>query len=94
MNDIKDIVRRVVGDMAAQKVPSSVKIENVWLGVLEKKESEHVRLVGFKNGVLMVDVDSSAWLYHMNTRKSKIIELLQQGIPDIKKINFKIGKVK
>ena len=94
MNDIKDIVHRVVGNMAQQQTTSSQKLDGCWQKALEKKELEHTQLVDFKNGSLLVNVDSSAWLYQMNTRKGKILEKLKEEISDIKNINFRVGKVK
>jgi len=93
MDNIKDVVHRVIEQIASKTTQSPEKIERIWLNILDKEEREHTRLVGIKEGRLSVDVDSPAWLYQMNTKKKKFVERLSQEVPDIKAIYFKIGKI-
>ena len=94
MNDIKNIINRVIGDLANKKDQGGKQIASIWCAVLEKKELVHTHVAGLKEGTLFVDVDSPAWLYQMNVKKTKILRLLKEEIPEIKNIRFKIGKVK
>jgi predicted nucleic acid-binding Zn ribbon protein len=93
MDNIKDIVNDVIGKISKEKPGAGDKLQRIWHNLLGKKELQHTNLVGVKDGQLSVYVDSSAWLYQMNIRKHKILERLQEEIPDIKGIRFKLGKV-
>ena len=67
-------------------------IFDAWPRIVGNKEIGHTKLEGFKDETLLVNVDSSAWLYQMNLKKKKILEDLQKGFPKVKKIYFKLGK--
>jgi len=51
-----------------------------------------VMIVGLKDNQLIVNVDSSAWVYHFNLKKNKILQNIQKEFPEIKRIYFKVGK--
>ena len=94
MDDIKDIVYKVIGDMAEKNPDVHNKTERIWQNLLNKQEIKHTKLIGINNGTLAVYVDSPAWLYQMRIRQTKILKQLKEEVPDIKRIRFKIGKVK
>ena len=94
MDDIKDIINKVIGDIAEKKPDIHNKVDRIWQNLLNKKELKHTKLVGINEGTLSVHVDSPAWLYQMRIRQTKIIKQLKEDAPDIKYIRFKIGKVK
>ena len=95
MDNIKDILGRVIAGMSVRTSQNEEhKLEEQWQIALEKDEPKHVRLVGLRNGLLLVNVDSPAWLYQMNLRRVKILERLKSEMPNIQNISFKIGKVK
>ena len=94
MDDIKEIVHRVIGQMAPAQSASSQQLHALWGKALETKELKHTRLSGFKRGSLFVDVDSPAWLYQMNMRQAKILGKLKEDNAEIKNINFRVGRVK
>lgn len=93
MDNIKDIIVKVIGNMAAQKGGDFSDITRVWPTVIEKKALAHTKVVGTKDGIVLINVDSSAWLYQLNINRTKILKKLQSDISDIKNIRFKIGKV-
>ena len=93
MDNIKDIIKNVIGQMGENKLSRHEKIDRIWLNVLNELELKHTKLVGLKNGWLSVYVDSPAWLYQMKIKKNKILERIQEEIPDVININFKIGKI-
>ena len=93
MDNIKDIVHQVVGKMASRMPETQEKLERVWISALQKDEIKHVKIVGIKDGKLMVHVDAPSWLYQMSIRKQKILYQLKEDCPEVKTISFKIGKV-
>ncbi len=94
MENIKNIIPTVFEQMTVKKAEDQGKIFRAWESLIDGKMVKHCLIDGFQDGVLNVNVDSSAWLFQMNCHKTKILEILQEEIPDLKKIFFKIGKVK
>ncbi len=69
-------------------------LEQVWQVILKEHELKHVALGGQRDGNVLVTVDSPARLYHLRMRKAKILKQLQEKIPEIKDIIFKVGEGK
>ena len=93
MDNIKDVVNRVIAQMAKHESTGDDTLERLLGNLLSDLEKKHTKLIGLKNGQVSFYVDSSAWLFQMNIRKNKILEKLQEDKPEIKNISFKIGKV-
>lgn len=94
MDSIKDIIPRVVEDMARSRdhrTGDPGALQRAWQDILEKSELKHTKLVGPRNGNLLVSVDSPAWLYHLRMRKAKILKKLREKMPEIKEITLKVG---
>jgi predicted nucleic acid-binding Zn ribbon protein len=94
MDVIKDVIHDVIGNIAEKNPAKHKKIDRIWLNVLEEAERKHTNFQGIKEGNISVLVDSPAWLYEMRIKKFKILQRLQEELPDIKNIYFKIGKLK
>ena len=94
MDNIKNIVNAVIGNIAEHNPDIHNKIERIWANLLNEKELKHTKIIGVKEYGLLVCVDSPAWLYQMRIRQTKILEQLKEEIPNIKYIRFKIGKIK
>lgn len=94
MDAIKNIITKVIGNIAERTPDTHDKVERIWQNLLNQQELQHTKLFGIKGGVLCVYVDSPAWLYQMKIRQSKIIEQLKDEIPGIKNIRFQIGTTK
>ena len=94
MNTIKDILQQVIGDLSLNKPDDQTKIQRIWQNTIDERTAQHSVLANFSDGILTVAVDSSSWLFQMNLQKKKILEQLQDEMPEIKNIQFKIGKVK
>ena len=94
MDDIKNIVNTVIGNIAEHKPDIHDKVERIWTNILTEKELKHTKIIGIKEDGLLVCVDSPAWLYQMRIRQTKIMKQLKEEIPHIKYIRFKMGKMK
>ena len=94
MNTIKDILQQVIGNLSLNKPDDQNKIQRIWQNIIDTRTAQHSVLSNFSDGLLTVVVDSSSRLFQMNLQKKKILEQLQDEIPQIKNIQFKIGKVK
>ena len=93
MDDIKNIVNAVIGNMAEKNPDVHNKLERIWTNVLNAKELKHTKIIGVKEDGLLAYVDSPAWLYQMRIRQTKILKQLKEELPHIKYIRFKIGKI-
>ena len=93
MESIKDIIPQVIEELTVRKPDDRNKIQRIWQNVTDVQTARHSALLDFSDGVLTVAVDSSARLYQMNLKRKKFLEQLQEEIPDIQQIQFKIGKV-
>ncbi len=94
MDNIKDIVNTVIGNIASQNPDEHNKTERIWKNLLNEKELKHTRIIGIKEETLFVCVDSPAWLYQMRIRQGKLLKQLKEDIPGVKHIRFKMGKIK
>ena len=94
MENIKDIVNTVIGNIAGQNPDIHNKVERIWKNVVNEKELKHTRMMGIKEGTLFVCVDSPAWMYQMRIRQSRILKQLKEEVPQIQYIRFKMGKIK
>ena len=94
MEQIKDIILNVIGNISSGKPEVHNKLQRIWQNFFDKKTLEHTAIVGLRKGELVVHVDSPAWLFQMNLQKRKTLEKLQTEFPELSKIRFKLGKVK
>lgn len=94
MEQIKDIVKQVIGSISSGKPEVHNKLQRIWQNVLDKKAIEHTAIVGLRKGELVIHVDSPAWLFQMNLHKRKLLERIQTEYPELSVIRFKLGKVK
>lgn len=93
MESIRDIIPHVIENLALKKPNTSRNIHEVWK-IVAGNQAEHCTVRDLQKGMLRVNVDSSARMFELSTRKSDLINNLKSEIPDIKDIIFKVGKVK
>lgn len=93
MDNIKDIVKQVVGGLAQGTLQHQSKIQNLWNNILSPEELKHTRLVSFKDGRLVVFVDSSVFLYQLNLKRGQILLRLKNECEEVKNLYLKVGKV-
>jgi hypothetical protein len=93
MDGIQDIVKKVFGEISAKTISEQNKLFETFEKVLKNNNISGVKIAGFKNHQLFVEVDSSARLYQVTLIKNKILDEMKTELPDVEKISFKIGKV-
>ena len=94
MDEIKDIVHRVVEKLSGQNRSRTAHIQDAWNKILELRDGRGTRVSGWKNGTLYVCVDSPARLYQLRLIKDKILKQVQKEVPEINSIHFEVGKIK
>ena len=95
MERIKDTLQSVMQELTATGGRVTGDGPEAWLRkVLTKKELGHIKLNYFRKGILGLNVDSSAWLYSLNLKKTSLLNKLKDFSSEIKEIRFSIGDIK
>lgn len=94
MDDIKEVISQVISDLSSGKQNIQKKLQTVWDHIADDKTKKHTRIDSFEQDVLVVHVDSPAWLFQMRLKRAALLAQCQAEIPQITAIVFKIGKVK
>ena len=87
---MKDILPAVIGEIA-QKRPQEIDIANLWQRISGSPKGS--RVAEIRNGALTVMVDSSARKMILFRKRQELLEELQNKVPTIKSIYFKVGSV-
>lgn len=94
LENIRDIVKAVIGNIANQTTGPHDKAERIWENLTNEKERRHTKVMGVKEDTLFVRVDSPAWLYQMRIQQRRFLKQIKEEIPGVKSIRFKMGKIK
>jgi predicted nucleic acid-binding Zn ribbon protein len=93
MEQIKFILNNVIKNIG-QKQEDSGELESAWRRCIKKSATKHTKISFFKNGILYINAENSAWLYELNTKKDEILLKLQKFTNNkIKSIKFKVGDI-
>lgn len=90
MNTIKHIIPSVIDDLA-KKRPQQMDVAQIWQRVCGSPKGS--RVAEIKQGALTVVVDSSARKMQLLHKRQQLLEEIQNKIPTIKTIYFKVGSV-
>ena len=92
MERIKDTLQKVMRGIEAKKkgLPADSP-EALLKKFLTKKELKHIKFHYFKKGVLNLNIDSSAWLYHLSLKKEDLLTRLGNKNSSIRDICFRLG---
>lgn len=94
MEPIKDTINSLLKDLEKKKTSiSGGSPEGLLKKVLTKRELEHIKFNYFKKGAMGLVVDSSSWLYYFNLQKEAMLKRMQDDLPGLKIIRFRIGEV-
>ncbi len=94
METIGSVITQIFSRLSGGQPSLQERIQQAWDTVIDKKIKGHSKIEGFAEGVLLVCVDSSAWLYQLTVEKEDLLRKMKKEIPQIQSIRFKIGKVK
>jgi len=92
-DDIKNIIKSVIGRLSERQTTSPSAIQHAWDSLISDKEKKHSKIHDYHNGLLIVYVDSPAWLYQLNLKKETLLIALKSKVGEIKKISFQVGKL-
>lgn len=90
MKNIKDLIPGVIEQLSQQR-PQQIDVASLWQRISGGGKGSRVQEI--KNGTLIVVVDSSARKMHFFRKNKEILEEIQNKVPAIKTIYFKVGSV-
>lgn len=91
---VGDVVGNILESLKQARQRSGGAAE-LFVKLLDRRSRTHVKPISIKEGELVVNVDSSAWLYTLNTRKPRMLSELKETLGDkeIVDLRFRIGEV-
>jgi predicted nucleic acid-binding Zn ribbon protein len=93
MEQIKTIIQDVIENISADKKDQHAAIFKTWQETVGKRASRHTKIVMLEKGRLIVNVDSSVWLFQLSLKRPALLKRLKGVISDIEKISFRIGRI-
>lgn len=95
MEAIKDAIKNVMRDLEAKRQEAFTDDPQALLKqALTKKELKHIKFNYFRKGILNINVESSAWLYHLSLKKEELLARLSKQATGIRDIRFRLGGIK
>ena len=94
---IKGILKSIIEQLKKKTAFEDNEIIEAWNKAVGKKIKLHTKLISFKKHDLIVNTESSSWLFELQTNhKGKILKSLKKtlGEDKIKDIRFKVGEIK
>ncbi|HUW32026.1 MAG TPA: DUF721 domain-containing protein [Planctomycetota bacterium] len=91
---LSDVLSRMLKDSALGHDFEHMEVYTVWRKVVDGDVVRHTRVVGVKANKLIVEVDSSPWLYELSSfRKHGLLGDLRRSLRKtrILDIEFRIG---
>ncbi|MBL7068613.1 MAG: DUF721 domain-containing protein [Candidatus Omnitrophica bacterium] len=91
---IKDITGKIIKEIAEKNLTKKERVEDAWQKAAEKRFWPHTQPASFIRKRLVVNVDSSGWLYELTMSKWKITSKLSKILKDdFRELQFRIGKI-
>lgn len=93
---VSGVLDNLMGRWEKQVVKKGEAVTAAWQASTSTEIVKHARPVSFKNGILMVIVENSSWLYRLTMEKRKIKERFNNNYSGRKKasdIRFRVGMI-
>lgn len=93
--DIKGILGTVINKIQTKNRGVKKDILAIWNNLTGDNTSRHAKPLMIKKKVLIVEVDSSAWLYELSLKKTILLREMQNkiGADKIHDIRFRMGEM-
>ena len=97
---IKNILETVVSKISGEKKDKSEQLGTAWKAAVSKEIYKHSSVANFKSKKLIINIDSSAWMYEINLHKQEIKAALNKELgyingkeEEVKEIILRVGEV-
>ena len=94
---IKNTVQDIIKQLKKKGLVEEDDIIKRWKKAAGKKINAHTKPVIIKDSVLIVNVESSGWLFELQTKyKNKLLKKIKKNTkrPKIENIRFRLGEIK
>jgi predicted nucleic acid-binding Zn ribbon protein len=91
---IKDVVSTILEGLKSREPQYKMGLLQEWRRAVRGNIAKHTKPVAWRGTRLIVNVDSSSYLYELSLRKEKILSRLKKylGKEKINEIQFRIGE--
>ncbi len=91
-----ELVGNVIKNLTGKERFGEEEIEGAWRKAAGDAAARNSRPVSFKKASLVVNIQSSSWLYELTSRKKEILAALEREFKGkkIKELRFRIGDIK
>lgn len=92
---LKDVVAEVMQGLGVGKKNKKEGVVEVLGRFLGRKALGHIKAQNYQNQKLIINVDSSVWLYKLKLEEKNILDKLNNALPElhIKEVVFRLGRV-
>jgi hypothetical protein len=92
---IDSVVKSIIGKLDKSSNPTSEDIDKIWKGIVGGKAFPHTKPASLRKKRLVINVDTSGWLYELTLRKKEFLAELKNrlGKDKIRELQFRIGEV-
>lgn len=92
---ISDILNSALGKYRPAKDTQMTRIWDIWDAAVGKPIAMNAKPDSFKDGILVVNVSSSAWIHQLKFLEKEMILNINKQLDQIrvKQLRFKIGKI-
>lgn len=92
---IGDVVGKVMEQIRFGKASEAEALNSSWIRAVGNNGLKHSKPVDIKEGILIINVDSSGWIHKFSMDKPAILSKMSKELGNdvIKDIKFRIGEL-
>ena len=93
---VRGVLDGIIQKWETRTIQKGNALLDAWRGAVEEEAKGHARPVNMKNGVIMVIVENTTWLYKLTLEKRIILEKFNNTYEGRKKphdIRFRVGSL-
>jgi len=77
---VSDVVARLLRDLGLEDGVLGWKAVEEWPRLVGQRVARHSRAVGFQQGVLLVEVEGSAWMHELGVLKRELLRTVNRHL--------------
>ena len=88
------VLGRVLGDLGLRREMSGWRAVAAWPDAVGPRVARHTRAVAFREGILHVEVEGSAWMQELGYLKRDLVRRIHQhtGSEDVRDVRFTLPR--
>lgn len=95
-NPLEGLLKDVIKNLSGKDRLGAEEITEAWRSAAGEDAARHSKPVSLKKSTVVVNVDSSGWLYELTIKKKEILRKLEEVLKGkkVKDIRLRIGEIK